>query len=213
VPSFPNWGRNRAVCHIRRGIQAALLFPAMRWMYRLDVSGLENLADVKSPVIIAPNHQLLLDNPLLIKAMPLRVRRRLAIAGWDELWKSRFSGFTNTLVGNGFPFSKGGAVRHSFENLGKILDEGWSVMIFPEGELTVGGPMKPFLSGVGLISVEGNVPVVPVRLEIRRVGFPKHFPVFRRGHVEIHFGKSRVFNADVPYDEAARAIERAVAEL
>ena len=59
------------------------------------------------------------------------------------------------LLGNGFPIAQEGAVRPSLENMGKILDNGWSVLIYPEGELTVGGPIRPFMNGTGMVAVEG----------------------------------------------------------
>ena len=44
------------------------------------------------------------------------------------------------------------------------------MLIFPEGELTVHGPMQPFKSGTGLIAVEAGVPVLPVRIDVLSEG-------------------------------------------
>ncbi len=119
----------------------------------------------------------------------------------------------NPLLGNGFPFHREGAVRASLENVGKLLDGGWSVLIYPEGKLTIGGPMQPFLSGVGLLAMEAKAPVVPMHLTIHRMGSPKLIPIMRRGSIEITFGEPIRFAPDTPYDEATRTIEDAVKAL
>ena len=119
----------------------------------------------------------------------------------------------NPLLGNGFPIAQEGAVRPSLENMGKILDSGWSVLIYPEGKLTVGGPIKPFMNGTGMVAVEGRLPVVPVKLHINRLGSPRGFPILRRGSVEVRFGEPMTFPADTPYQEATSAIEQAVTAL
>jgi len=46
------------------------------------------------------------------------------------------------------------------------LDRGFNVLIYPEGKLTVGGPLQLFKAGAGLIAVEGGTPIVPVKLRI-----------------------------------------------
>ncbi len=213
APAFPRWGMSLWCRTLREALQRALLFPVVWWAYRLQVTGQENLRGVKGPVILAANHHLYLDNGLILKALPLATRRRLAIAANAETFRSPFWRIVNPLLGNGFPFSKEGAVRASLDNLGRILDDGWSVLIYPEGELTMGGPMKPFMGGTGLIAVEGGVAVVPLRLHIKRMGSPGLLPLFRRGEVEVRIGKPMTLPAGMTIPEATRALEEAVGAL
>ncbi|MBI4338814.1 MAG: YihY family inner membrane protein [Chloroflexi bacterium] len=213
VQSFPGWGMSWWCQPLRGTIQRAFIFPMGLWLYRLRVSGQEHLDGVKGPVLFAANHHLALDNGLIIKAMPNPWRRRLAIAAAADLWGNPVNAVMNPLLGNGFPFAKDGPVRASLDNLGRILDKGWSVLLYPEGELTVGGPMKPFKSGTGLIGVEGGIPVVPLHLLIHSPGKPEPFPFLRRGHVEIRFGKPIFFQPGASYLEATAAIEGAVHTL
>ena len=156
VTKFPAWGMDWW-CRMTRGfIQRLVVFPLMRLPYGLKVTGREKLEGVRGPVLFASNHNLGLDNPLIIKAIPSSWRRRLAIAGAAALWRNPVFWVLNPLLGNGFPIAQTGAVRPSLENMGKILDDGWSVLIYPEGELTVGGPIKPFMNGTGMVAVEGR---------------------------------------------------------
>ena len=211
--SFPGWGM-QLWCRILRGfLQRAVIFPLVSLPYRLKVVGRENLESATGPVLFASNHNLGLDNPLIIKAVPLKWRRRMAVAGAADLWRNPVWWIINPLLGNAFPLAREGSVRPSLENMGKIMDKGWSVLIYPEGELTVGGPIKPFMNGTGLVAVEGRIPVVPLRLYIHRVGFPKRFPILRRGIVEVRLGKPLSFPSGTDYQDATSAIEEAVKSL
>ena len=213
VTKFPDWGMHWW-CRMTRGaIQRFLMFPLMKLPYGLKVAGREKLRGINGPVLFASNHSLGLDNPLIIQAVPPAWRRRLAIAGAAVLWKNPVFWVMNPLLGNGFPIAQEGAVRPSLENMGKILDNGWSVLIYPEGKLTVGGPIKPFMNGTGMVAVEGRLPVVPVKLHINRLGAPAKFPLLRRGSVEIRFGEPLTFPPTTPYQEATNAIEQAVNAL
>ena len=212
VIKFPGWGMSLWCRGLRGLLQRGLVFPAMTLAYKTRVYGAENLGS-GGAVMIAANHTLHLDNGIILKSIPARFRRRLAIAASDHMWRSPIRSLAIPLLGNGFPFSKEGNVRKSLENLGRIIDRGWSVLIYPEGELTVAGPMKPFLGGTGLICVGGQVPIVPLRLKVRRAGFPSYFPLLRRGDVEVHFGKPLRFEPGTPYEVATAEIEKAVRAL
>ena len=211
--SFPRWGM-RWWCRMTRGaLQRGVVFPFVALPYGLKVTGRERLEGITGPVLFASNHNLGLDNPLIIKAVPIEWRRRMAIAGAANLWRNPVWWIMNPLLGNGFPLAKEGSVRPSLENMGKIMDDGWSVLIYPEGELTVGGPIKPFMNGTGLVAVEGRIPVVPLRLHIHRLGTPTRFPFLRRGSVEVSFGEPLTFPPGTDYQDATAAIENAVKSL
>ena len=210
---FPAWGM-RWWCRMARGfLQRTMLFPAVLAPYSLSVHGQERLRGVEGPVLFASNHHLGLDNPLIIKAIPQTWRRRLAIAAAAKLWRNPVRSVLNPLLGNGFPLAQDGPIRPSLENMGRILDSGWSVLIYPEGKLTVGGPILPFKNGTGLVAVEGRLPVVPMKLQIKRFGSPAKYPILRRGSVEIRFGEPMVFPPRTAYQDATDAIEEAVRAL
>lgn len=210
---FPAWGM-RWWCRMARGfLQRTMLFPVVLAPYRLSVHGQDRLQGIQGPVLFASNHHLGLDNPLIIKAIPQTWRRRLAIAAAAKLWRNPVRSVLNPLLGNGFPLAQDGPIRPSLENMGKILDSGWSVLIYPEGKLTVGGPILPFKNGTGLVAVEGRLPVVPMKLQIKRFGSPAKYPILRRGSVEVHFGEPLVFPPRTAYQEATNAIEEAVRAL
>ena len=210
---FPAWGMRWWARMARGFFQQGAVFPLISLAYGLKVSGSENLAGLTGPVLFASNHHLGLDNPLIFKAVTRRWRRRLAVAAAAELWSNPIWWVLNPLLGNGFPIARTGPIRPSLENLGSIMDRGWSVLIYPEGVLTVGGPMKPFMQGAGLVAVEGRVPVVPIRLDVTKFGSPSRLPLLRRGRVEIRFGSPLTFPPGTDYQQATSTIEEAVKAL
>ncbi len=137
------------------------------------------------------------------------------------MFGNRLNGLFSAVLANAFPLAREGAIRRSLELLGARLDRRFSVLIYPEGKLTIGGPMQPFKSGTGLIAVEGATPVVPMKLKIRRVSILDHLDRKWdrerangwRGDVEVVFGDPLYFPALTDPTEATKKIEAAVASL
>lgn len=99
--------------------------------------------------------------------------------------------------------------------LGIRLDRGFNILIYPEGKLTIGGPLQPFKAGAGLIAVEGATAIVPVKIRINRMSFidRRRFPASIRGDVELVIGEPIWFAADMDHAEATTRLEQAVAAL
>jgi long-chain acyl-CoA synthetase len=203
-------------------LQQLLVWPLVRAFYRVRVRGAEKLEGLRGPVMFAPNHCLHWDNGIILTSIPLGWRWRLAVAAAaDDVFGNRLNGLFSAVLANAFPLAREGAIRRSLELLGARLDRRFSVLIYPEGKLTIGGPMQPFKSGTGLIAVEGATPVVPMKLKIRRVSILDHLDRAWdrerangwRGDVEVVFGDPLYFPALTDPAEATKRIEEAVAAL
>ena len=203
-------------------LQEILLTPLVHLFYSVKVTGAEKLEGLKGPVLFAPNHCLHWDNGIILTAIPLSWRWRLAVAAAaDDVFGSRVRGMLSAVLANAFPLAREGAIRRSLELLGARLDRRFSVLIYPEGKLTLGGPTQPFKSGTGLIAVEGGTPVVPMRLKIGNVSILDHLDrrwereraSGWRGRVEVVFGDPLYFPAGTPPAQATAALEAAVAAL
>jgi long-chain acyl-CoA synthetase len=210
------WPMNPIVGATRTGIQQLILQPLVALLYRRRVRGLEHLRGLKGPVMFAPNHHLHNDNAIILCSIPLGWRRRLSVAAaLDGIFKSRFRGFFAALIGNAFPLAREGAVRRSLDLLGARLDRGYSILIYPEGKLTVGGPLQEFKSGTGLVAIHGAIPVVPMRLKVHRNSrWDKGTAgTSWRGDVEVVFGKPLRFPIDDDPNRATAEIRAAVEAL
>jgi long-chain acyl-CoA synthetase len=203
-------------------LQQTLIYPLVHIFYKVKVTGQSKLVGLKGPVMFAPNHCLHWDNGIILMAIPLSWRWKLAVAAAaDDVFGNKLNGFASSILANAFPLAREGAIRRSLELLGARLDRQFSVLIYPEGKLTIGGPMQPFKSGTGLIAVEGFTPVVPMKLKIGKVSVLDHLdkkwePARSngwRGDVEVVFGDPIYFPAGTPAGEATAKLQAAVAAL
>src|SRR4029077_13372173 len=72
-----------------------------------------------------------------------------------------------TLLFNVFPLPQLSGFRESFRFAGESVDRGYSVLVFPEGEVnnSEDGRMAPFQSGIGLLAENLGIPIIPMRLD------------------------------------------------
>src|ERR1700685_2924812 len=93
------------------------------------------------------------------------MRNPAPVTGFFAGWIDRLKYLLITLVFNVFPLPRMSGFRKSFAFAGELIDRGWSVLVFPEGELTRDGRVAPFRAGIGLLAARLKLPVVPMRLE------------------------------------------------
>ncbi len=210
---FPSWPRWWPVRGLRRLLMTGVVFPLLRLGYSVEIRGREHFRGLAEPVLIISNHNMHLDQAMLLRSMPQGFRQRVAIAAAaSDIFGNRLRGFGASLLGNAFPFAKeGSGVRESLEYVGKMLEQDWNVLIFPEGKLTVIGPMEPFKSGIGLLAVETGVAVLPMRIDVLRPGFfeGKWLP-HPRARVRVSIGEPVKLPLGADYGEATAVLEQAV---
>jgi len=178
---------------------------------------------------VISNHVIYLDVGFVLAALPMRLRHLLAVAmGGERLaemrhpprelpfprrWLQRMNYFLVVSLFNVFPLPKKSGFRESFRFAGDLADRGWSILVFPEGDLTADGKLQPFRAGVGLLAGNLKIPVVPMRIdgayEIREAR-----SLFNRpGRVRIQIGKPVEFPEGSDPQAIAGVLEKCVAEL
>ncbi len=210
---WPLWPGVRAVGIV---FQVLLMYPFVRAFYRVRTTGLEHLTALDGPVLFTPNHCLHLDNGIILTRLPLGVRWKLSVAAAaDTIYDNPIKGVLASVIANAFPLQREGGVRRSLELLGARLDKGFNILIYPEGKLTLGGPLQPFKAGAGLIAVEGGTPIVPVKVRIHEMSIidRRRLPSRLRGDVELVIGEPIWFDADMDHATATSRLEAAVAAL
>ena len=208
------WPLNPLVRSFGILLQEVFVWPLVTIFYRVRVTGREKLYGLRGPVLFAPNHCLHWDNGIILTSIPLGWRWKLAIAAAaDDVFGNKLNGFFSAVLADAFPLAREGAIRRSLELLGARLDRNFSVLIYPEGKLTVGGPTQPFKSGTGLIAVQGGTPVVPMKLKIKTMSILDRNGWPLRGSVEVVFGDPVTFASDADPNDATRRLEAAVGAL
>lgn len=230
LPSIPEPTYNRSwiARSIRRLLLPSIFLPLTRVFARLRVMGREILDEVEGPAIFAANHQSYLDAPAILAGLSRRWRYRLAPAMWKEYFDAHFfperyswhERWLNTLVYrlvtllfNAFPISQvETGTRQSLRYVGELLEEGWSILIFPEGERTLTGEIGKFYPGVAMIASRMHVPVVPIRLIGLDQVLHRNTKWPHRGSVEIRIGAPFTPEGK-SYDALAQDIENRVRAL
>jgi hypothetical protein len=93
-----------------------------------------------------------------------------------------------------------------------VLEDGYSVLIFPDGKRTETGEIDKFRPGIGMIASRLNVPVVPVRIDgLDKVLHPS-WKMARPGRIRIAFGQP-LHLAGEDYEALAKRVESAVRVL
>jgi long-chain acyl-CoA synthetase len=91
-----------------------------------------------------------------------------------------------TALFNVFPLPRGAGLRQSFAHAGEAMDQGYHVLVFPEGRRSRDGRLQPFEPGIGLLAQESEVPVQPILVEELGLRDGKRWP--KRGAVTVRLG-------------------------
>ena len=113
---------------------------------------------------------------------------------------------------NVFPLPQQSGFLRSFQFAGDLVDRGWSILVFPEGQ-TTDGMMAPFRSGIGLLAAKLNIDVVPLYLDGLSDLKAENRILARPGHVRVRIGKPVRFAPTQDPHEIAAELERRVREL
>jgi long-chain acyl-CoA synthetase len=218
---YPKWAMCFPMTWLRPIVYHLFLLPLTWIMCRVRVIGVEQLHHVKGPVLFISNHVTDVDAGLIVSALPVRWRLRLAIGMQGERLRDWRFGSLRFKVGyalaaglfNVFSLPRESGFRQSFAYAGEAMDHGWSVLIFPEGTETKDGRMQPFRAGIGLLAAELRVPVVPIMLRgLFELKQKRQFFV-RPGRVSVTFGEPIEFSADQTPAEITKVLELRVREL
>ena len=106
------------------------------------------------PGIIVANHQSSLDIILLMAAFP---KVKFFVADWVK--NSPLFGPIAEYLGY---YVRSEGYEGSLTNLRKDIDQGWSLVIFPEGTRTTDGTIRRFHKGAFYLASQVNAPVTPV---------------------------------------------------
>ncbi|MFI5057063.1 MAG: AMP-binding protein [Candidatus Acidiferrales bacterium] len=227
---YPRWTQRELVRWVRLAVYYALVWPATQILAHPKIAGREKLRGVRGPVLIISNHiTRRADIGLILAALPGRFRHRLATAMVGETlqnmrrpprdwfcprrWAYQLGYWLVIAFFNVFPLPQRSGFRESFRFTGESVDRGYSVLVFPEGEVTNDDTMAPFQSGIGLLAGNLRIPIVPMRLdgvwqmkrERRRFA---HF-----GEITVRIGAPVTFPPGTPAEEIARRLESLVRAL
>jgi len=216
------WGTGLAARAFRRFALPFVLLLPTRVFARLRTEGLEHLAGVAGPVIFAANHRSHFDTYALLTAAPPRWRYRIAPsmcdcyfggAGFGLRLQNEFKYFCTVLYLNAFTLPRSPvSLRLALRHVQQLTRSGWSILIYPEGERSTRERLLPFESGVGMLAVQLNLPVIPVHIDGSEEILPRSAKMFRFGSVRVRFG-APISPQGEDYRNLTARVERAIRDL
>jgi long-chain acyl-CoA synthetase len=179
------------------------------------------------PSLLIANHLTAFDVPVILYALSARDREHMAVAmsgqlltGWRRGKAARhrmvalltpIAYWLVTAFFNVFPLPRSAGLRQSFAHAGQALDQGYHVLVFPEGGRSRDGQLQPFEPGIGLLAQESQVPVQPIFIEglgLREGGkWPK------RGEVAVRLGEPLIMFVGEEPQAFTRRLQAAVIAL
>jgi 1-acyl-sn-glycerol-3-phosphate acyltransferase len=142
------------------------------WTFRIE--GAEAI-DSRRPHVFVANHSSFTD-VFLVARLP-----------WEMKWLSKKAIFSIPLLGwqlrvaGDVPIVRGDreSARQAMEKMRRILENGVSVILFPEGTRSVDGTLGQFRDGAFRLAIEAGVDVVPLAISGAAQSLPKRSFVFR----------------------------------
>ena len=179
-----------------------------RFLWEFKVYGTENIP-TNEQYILCPNHQSLYDSLWVWAAIGSKqvdlqkiscLAAEVFISMRDEL----------TMLG-GIPVERNGNTVPAMKRAQSCINDGYIMLIFPEGTRTRSGKIQKFKNGAAKLAIDANVPIIPVRIDGAWDIFPpqrkrpKIFRIGRRYPIKISFGK--------PINPDGKSVEELTAQL
>ena len=151
----------------------------LRFVFRVEISGVENYDKAGERVVIVANHLSFMDGVLLAAFLPGRPAFAIDTVRAAAWWAKPFLGFVDWVpIDPTKPFAAKTLIR--------AVEQGRRCVIFPEGRITVTGALMKIYEGPAMIADKAKAAILPVRLEgpqytifsrlkgkLRRRWFPK----------------------------------------
>ncbi|HMK72764.1 MAG TPA: 1-acyl-sn-glycerol-3-phosphate acyltransferase, partial [Myxococcaceae bacterium] len=124
-------------------------------------------------VLVIANHASHLDMGLVKTVLGEQGERLAALAARDyffdtPLKRAYFENFTNLI-----PMDRHGSLRESLRLAGEALQQGYHLLIFPEGTRSVNGELQEFKPTLGYLALTYGVDVLPLYIEGTHEALPK----------------------------------------
>ena len=152
-------------------------------MMKVNIKGLEKIDKTKSYVIVA-NHQSLIDILVLYGSLDMEIKWVMK----QELRSVPFLGIACQLMGHILiDRSNTESALESINNARERIQDGMSVVFFPEGTRSRSGELKNFKKGAFRLAQELELPILPVAIHGTKDVLPSDTVDLSPGTVTLEF--------------------------
>lgn len=171
---------------------------------RMTIKGTENIP-ANGPFILAPNHQSYLDAPIAMAGVPKNQMNDIYFYATEEHVQGKFLRFMANR--HNIILMENRNLKNSILKLSKVLRQGKSIMIFPEGTRTFSGEMGNFKKTFAILAKELNVPIVPVRITGAYRMLKRGTRFIQPCHIQVEYLPEVRPNETLTYDEIAQIVK------
>jgi 1-acyl-sn-glycerol-3-phosphate acyltransferase len=125
----------------------------------VEVSGLDRLEHDR-PYVFVANHQSIYDIPIIFWSLPYQIR----IIAKQSLGRFPFLGWHLRRTGHMLVDRHRPDRAAIFGRASQLMQEGLSLIVFPEGTRSRDGRVGPFKGGSFYLALEAGLPVVPISI-------------------------------------------------
>jgi 1-acyl-sn-glycerol-3-phosphate acyltransferase len=151
--------------------------------------GTDRFDHLEGPIIFAANHHSHLDAPLMLTSIPEPQRHKLVVgAAADYFFRNQMTSAASALAMGAFPIERSRVTRRSADQAAELLEDGWSLLIFPEGGRSPDGWGQGHRGGAAYLAARTGAPVVPVHIQGTNRIFAKGDKRPRPGQTKVTFG-------------------------
>ncbi len=167
-----------------------------------EAHGVEQLAAIEPPVVLAANHQSHADTGAILGTLPRKMRHRTAVAAALDVYgngsgvpslRREFLQFFVAAGFHAFAFDRHGPPLRSIRTAVELVRNGWSLLLYPEGTRSRTGDLGHFKAGVGLLARFTHRPVVPIHVSGGHKVLPCGAFVPRAGRIVVRYGTPLVY--------------------
>ena len=149
-----SWARRYPARVVRAAILESVMRPVMAVIASPARRGLDRLDDVDGPVVFVANHHSHADTPLLLTSIPDPWRHRIMVgAAADYFFGNRVSGAVSALAIGAVPIERSKVGRKSADMARDLIDDGWSMLLYPEGGRSPDGWGQEFRGGAAYLAI------------------------------------------------------------
>lgn len=212
---FPTeWARRYPARLTRLALLETVMRPMIAGMAPPQRRGLDHLDRLEGPLIFAANHHSHIDTPLMLTSIPEPWRHRTFVgAAADYFFGNRVSGTFSALALNAVPIERTRISRDSADRAAALIEDGWSLVIFPEGGRSPDGWGQDYRGGAAYLALRCGVPIVPVHLAGTGRVLAKGDNRPTRSATTVTFGPPIIPTEAHDTRRLAARLEQAVAEL
>ena len=160
---------------IIQSIVTPIVWTILKLSYNIKLSGQENLKGVRPPLIIASNHKTLFDGFLITMLLPWASRLLpLRFMIEDFRFKGKKLEFLRKLgmisffriISGGFRSGRGTGIENAIKTPLDILENGGTVLMFPEGYLIKEDSLGHFFHGTSALALASGASILPIFIKV-----------------------------------------------